>query len=109
MSENTKLERLAAHYDSTDTSAELAEATCAPPEAPAAGEPMTTFAVRLPAVVLDRVRRIADQRDSTTSAVIRQWIEAGIAFEAADDDDRFVPVRDLLALIGRTPAKRAAS
>lgn len=109
MSKKTTLERLAEYYDSTDTSAELAEATYAPSEVPTTGEPMTTFAVRLPAIVLDRVRHIADQRDATTSAVIRQWIEAGIASEAAGGDVRTVPVQDLLALIGRTPATPAGS
>lgn len=108
MSKNNKLERLADYYDSTDTSAELAEATYSPPETPA-GEPMTTFAVRLPATVLERVRQIAGQHNATTSAVIRRWIEVGIASEAAGGDERTVPVQDLLELISRAPTKRAAS
>ena len=61
MSKNIKLERLADYYDGTDTSTELAEATYSPPETPA-GEPMTTFAVRLPTTVLERVRQIAGDR-----------------------------------------------
>ncbi|HEX7322441.1 MAG TPA: hypothetical protein VF299_05820 [Mycobacterium sp.] len=108
MSKNIKLERLADYYDGTDTSTELAEATYSPPETPA-GEPMTTFAVRLPTTVLERVRQIAGQRDVTTSAVIRRWIEVGIASEAAGRDERTVPVQDLLELISRAPTKRAAS
>lgn len=109
MSNSTKLERLAAYYDNTDTSAQLAEATAVNPEASATGEPMATFAVRLPAAVLERVRQIAGQRDVTTSAVIRRWIEVGIASEAQGGDERMVPVQDLLELIGRAPAKHADS
>ncbi|MDQ2847978.1 MAG: hypothetical protein M3Y77_16870 [Actinomycetota bacterium] len=102
MSESTKLERLAARYDNTDTARELAEATAVAPHTPA-GEPMTTFAVRLPITVLDHVREVAQQRNVTTSALIRRWVEVGIATDAHGVDDRAVPVQDLLELIGRAP------
>jgi predicted transcriptional regulator len=108
MSPNTKLERLAERYDNTDTASELAEATETTAEAPVAAERMTTFAVRLPVAVLDHVREIAAERNVTTSAVIRQWIEAGIATDSSDED-RVVPVQELLELIGRAPHERAAS
>lgn len=111
MSPNTKLERLAERYDSADTAPELAEATEATEatsDAPIAAERMTTFAVRLPVAVLDHIREIADQRNETTSAVIRQWIEVGLATDASGED-RVVPVQELLALIGRAPHEHAAS
>lgn len=108
MSPNSKLDRLAKHYDDADTSEELAEATEARADAPIAAERMTTFAVRLPVTVLDHVREIADHRGETTSAVIRQWIEAGIATDAGSED-RVVPVQQLLELIGRAPHDHAAS
>lgn len=62
---------------------------------------MTTFAVRLPVVVLDHVRQIAEQRSVTTSALIRRWIEAGIAEDGRDAEDRVVSVQALLEVIGR--------
>lgn len=64
---------------------------------------MTTFAVRLPMVVLERVREIAEQSDLTTSALIRRWIDAGIAEDTRDPGSRVVPVEALLELIGRAP------
>lgn len=99
---HTKMERLAERYDSADTSRELVEATAATADPPAASERMTTFAVRLPVSVLDHVREVAAQRGMTTSAVIRQWIETGIAEDVRGADDRVVSVSALVELIGRT-------
>lgn len=104
MSSKTRLEALAEHYDNTDTAAELMDATAANgPEAPAVPDRMTTFAVRLPLAVLERVREIAAQDNVTTSALIRRWIDAGIAQDGRDAGDRVVPVEALLELIGRAP------
>lgn len=111
MSPNTKLERLAERYDNADTASELAEATEATEatvETPIGSERMTTFAVRLPVAVLEHVREVAGRRNETTSAVIRQWIEAGIATDPSGED-RVVPVQELLELIGRAPHERTAS
>lgn len=84
MTTKTKLERLAEHYDNANTAEELEDATAASGSDAAPGaERMTTFAVRLPVVVLDRVREIAGQRSVTTSALIRRWIEVGIAEDGA--------------------------
>ena len=107
MIESTKLERLAARYDNTDTARELAGATAVDTHTRAVGEPMTTFAVRLPLTVLDHVREVAQQRNLTTSALIRRWVEVGIATDARGGDDRTVPVQDLLELIGRAPREHA--
>ena len=103
-----KPDRLAALYDNTDTAGELAEAAAVVSDAPAPDEPMTTFAVRLSATVLDRVRELAQQHNLTTSALIRRWIEVGIATDAQDTSARSVPVQDLLQLIGRAPHDRAS-
>jgi len=49
MNTKTKVERLAEHYDTTDTTKELEDAIAAGGIDRAPGtEPMTTFAVRLP-------------------------------------------------------------
>lgn len=104
MNSKTRLEALAEHYDSTDTAAELTNAVAAnDPSADPISDRMTTFAVRLPPVVLERVREIAEQRNLTTSALIRRWIEAGIAEDRPGAGDRAVPVEALLELIGRAP------
>jgi len=49
------------------------------------------------------VREIAGERNATTSALIRRWIEAGVAEDSGDDRGRVVPVQALLELIGRAP------
>ncbi len=104
MSAKTNLEALAEHYDSTDTAAELKAATAVTgPDMPHGADRMVTFAVRLPLVALERVREIAEQRSVTTSALIRRWIDVGIAEDGRDASDRAVPVEALLELIGRAP------
>ncbi len=104
MSSKNRLEAFAEHYDSTDTAAELKDATAANgSDTPPVADRMTTFAVRLPLVVLERIREIAEQDNVTTSALIRRWIEAGIAEDGRDAGDRVVPVEALLELIGRAP------
>lgn len=103
MTAKTKLERLAEHYDNTDTTTELEEVT-APAGSEASlssSERMTTFAVRLPVAVLDQVRAIAEQRHVTTSSLIRRWLDAGIAEDGRDAGSRVVSVQALLELIGR--------
>lgn len=104
MTAKTRLDALAVHYDSNDTSAELEDATEADDvDTPAAADRMTTFAVRLPLPVLERVREIAEQNSVTTSAMIRRWIDVGIAEALAGTSGRVVPVEALLELIGRAP------
>ena len=106
MSTKTKLERLAEHYGTADTAHELEQATPAvQPDAPPLTERMTTFAVRLPVTLLERAREVAEQRNVTTSAIIRRWVEAGVAQDGADVGDRTVPVQALLELIGRAPRR----
>ncbi|CAN5269577.1 hypothetical protein BH20ACT5_BH20ACT5_10260 [soil metagenome] len=108
MSAKTKLKALAEHYDNTDTAAELENATEASGgDAPPVADRMTTFAVRLPLTVLERVREIAEQNNVTTSALIRRWIDAGIAEDGRGAGDRVVPVEALLELIGRAPRQHS--
>lgn len=110
MTSKTRLEALAEHYDSTDTVDELKDAIAASsPVAPPVADRMTTFAVRLPLVLLDRAREIAEQSHVTTSALIRRWIEAGIAEDGRDAGGRVVPVEALLELIGRAPREHIDS
>lgn len=101
MTTKTKLERLAEHYDTTDTAEELEKATAGGNAEPGSTERMTTFAVRLPVTVLDRVREIAEERHVTTSVLIRRWIDAGIAEDGSGVGARVVSVQALLELIGR--------
>lgn len=103
MTTKTKLERLAEHYDHTDTAEELEKAPAVASAEPGSTERMTTFAVRLPVAVLDRVREIAEERHVTTSALIRRWIDGGIAEDVSDVGSRVVSVQALLELIGRAP------
>ena len=108
MSSTTRIDALAEHDDSTDTSAELEiAAPVRGPGAPAASDRTTTFVVRLPVVVLERVRRIAEQDGLTTSALLHRWIDAGIAEDGEDAADRVVPVQALLELIGRAPREHS--
>ena len=62
MTTKTKLERLAEHYDHTDTAEDLEKATVAASAEPGSTERMTTFAVPLPVAVLECVREIAEER-----------------------------------------------
>ena len=104
MTTKAKLDHLAEHYDNADTAEDLEEATASEvPDAPSSADRMTTFAVRLPVVVLDHIREVAEQRNVTTSALIRRWVEAGVAEDGNDAEDRVVPVQALLELIGRAP------
>ena len=79
MSTPSRLDTLAEHCATTDTSGDLQDATAAVAEVPAPAERMTTFAVRLPVAELGRTREIAEAEGLTTSALIRRWIDAGIA------------------------------
>jgi len=82
----TNIDELRDYYDNDDTSADLERAERVPADAPAASDRMTTFAVRLPVPVLERVRELAVANQVTTSALLRQWIDAGI--RAAESSER---------------------
>lgn len=104
MTAKSRLEALAGHYDNADTTAALEQSMAADDvNGLPAADRMSTFAVRLPLVTLERVREIAANEGDTTSALIRRWIDAGIAADGADTGARVVRVEALLELIGRAP------
>jgi hypothetical protein len=67
-----KLKELREYYDSTDTSAEIADAEL---DDEIVQSPMVGITVRLPAEVLQRVRERAARENIKTTALIRRWIE----------------------------------
>lgn len=79
-----KINELREHYATADVSDEIEQAEFVPADAPPTSERMTTFAVRLPVPVLNRVRELAGEQGITTSELLRQWVDAGIA--AADSE-----------------------
>ncbi|WP_129668348.1 hypothetical protein [Phytoactinopolyspora endophytica] len=94
-----RADELREYYDNTDTSVDLEKAVHEPADTRPSAR-MTTFAIRLPVPVLHRVREIAAESDTTTSALLRRWIDSGIR-EYDDSDDRVVSVDDLVDFIGR--------
>lgn len=101
-----ELDDIRQHYDTTDTSQVLENATLELPEAPA--EPMVTYALRLPQQVLTRLREVADQRGVRVSVLMRSWLEERLG-RAASGRDEVIAVDDLLALVAeRAQTRRAA-
>lgn len=73
MSEQTKLQRLAAYYDIHDTSDELERAERV--DEPADPDPMVSLSLRLPKSLLDWVRTQARTEHTKPTQLIRRWIE----------------------------------
>lgn len=96
-----KIDELREYYDNTDLSEDIERAEFVPADAPPASERMTTFAVRLPVPVLNRVRELAGEGGVTTSEIVRQWIEDGITAADQDegDDETMVSVDLVRALL----------
>ncbi|GAA1503425.1 hypothetical protein GCM10009677_39160 [Sphaerisporangium rubeum] len=92
---------LAAHYDTHDTSAELAQAVPAGPVP--AGEVMIVTSLRLPKPVMDQVRERARARGVKPTALIREWVEAALA-----DRDAVVPMSVIMAAVMEYQQKRAS-
>jgi hypothetical protein len=84
------------HYDNNDQSAALAAATW---ETSTVDEPMVGITVRLPATTLNAAREVAESKNLRVTALIRQWIEDGLAEQT--DDARTVTVAELRRLIAR--------
>lgn len=97
-----------------DLSDQLAEGvevdgTPGPPATDADAEVLVGRSVRLPLRADEALKRAARQRGTTPSALIREWVEAGLA---ELDDDRVVSlaeVRRALALASLTPPGTAAA
>jgi predicted DNA binding CopG/RHH family protein len=70
------LEDLAAHYDSTDLSAEIKDAEL---DDSVKQDPMITTALRLPKSVLDQVRALASAQGVKTTAWMRQVVEQAVS------------------------------
>lgn len=90
------IEDLRGFYDSNDQSAALADATW---DFSTVDDPMAGITVRLPATTLSAAREVAASRNIRVTALLRQWIEAGLAEQA--DDARTITVADLRRLIAR--------
>ncbi len=84
------LDALRAHYGATDTSADLERAEL---DTTTVDEPMVGITLRLPAATLNAARAIARERGIKVTALMREWVEAGMADAAADD--AVVSVREL--------------
>lgn len=69
---NQKIDELRGHYDATDTSDQMDDATW---ETDVDPNPMVTTSLRLPKDVLDWVREQAAEQHTKPTALIRQWIE----------------------------------
>ncbi|HEY8719317.1 hypothetical protein [Pengzhenrongella sp.] len=91
------LDALRAHYDTTDTSADLEKAT---EDTSAVVEPMVGITIRMPAATLDAARGIARRDGVKVTALLREWVEQRVADGV--DDERVVSVADLRRLIAKS-------
>lgn len=96
-----------------ELSAELAEGAAAESNGPVADadpEVLVGRSVRLPLRADEALKRVARERGTTPSDLIRQWIEAGLA---ELDDDRVVSLaevrRALASLTPTTVGRRAGA
>lgn len=97
-----KVEKLREFYDNTDTAEMMEDLETVDLGSRTSSDAMSAFTVRLPTTVLNAARDIADKRQLTTGAVLRELIEAGIARTASDD--AVVPVSELRRLISAAEA-----
>src|SRR5487761_1868911 len=77
------------------------------------GEPMSTYAVRLPATIIDRVSIAAKARGSATGTVMREWIIERLVVEEARpiEDDTALWTASIGAALAAVPeiAQRTAA
>jgi hypothetical protein len=69
------------------------------------GEPKVVCSLRLPVDVYQRLRDVAAERGVKPTALMRDWVVAGLA---AADDDRTISVADLLRVVAALPQTSAA-
>lgn len=94
-------------YDTASFADELEQATKGDPTVAPTGEAMESFAVRLPAAVLNQVRAQARKEKVSTGAVLRRLIESALNTPA---EDKVIPVgelREIIALSAREAAAEA--
>jgi hypothetical protein len=68
------------------------------------GEPMVVCSLRLSGDVYRRLRKAAAARGVKPTALMRDWVLAGLA---AADDDRTISVADLLRVVATLPRSAA--
>jgi hypothetical protein len=68
------------------------------------GEPKVVCSLRLPVDVYQRLRDLAVERGVKPTALMRDWVVAGLA---AADDDRTISVADLLRVVAALPQTSA--
>ena len=100
-----RLTELADHYDHTDLSDHIEQATWEEPGSVA--EPMVTYALRLPKPVIVALRSAAAARGVKVTTLMREWLEERLA-QAAVDPDAAIPVSALLALVAERASPRAS-
>ena len=64
------------------------------------GEPKVVCSLRLPGDAYDRLRVVAAERGVKPTALMRDWVLAGLA---GADDDRTISVADLLRVVAALP------
>lgn len=92
-------------YDTASFADELEQASKSGPTVAPAGEAMESFAVRLPAAVLNQVRAQAREEKVSTGAVLRRLIESALNTPA---EDKVIPASELREIISRSAAETAA-
>ncbi|MGH3372535.1 MAG: CopG family antitoxin, partial [Nocardioidaceae bacterium] len=97
MTKRTRLDELADYYDTHDTTAELESAEFEP--AVPVAEPMVTYALRLPAPVLERLRAVAEARGEKVTTLMRSWLEERLVTEETDRPASVVDLGDLLSFL----------
>jgi predicted DNA binding CopG/RHH family protein len=97
------MDELREHYDHTDQSAALADAT----HQTATGPLLVSTSIRLPKALMDAVRARAAAAGVPATTLMRDWITARVEADA-DDVEQVVSVADIQQLIA-TRAHSAAS
>jgi predicted DNA binding CopG/RHH family protein len=87
------MEKLRKHYDSTDQSSAVAEAT----READTGEVLVSTSIRLPKSLMDAVRDRAADAGVPATTLMRQWIIAHL--DEHDASEQVVSVADLQKLI----------
>lgn len=103
-SEPSHRERLAEHYDTTDTSEELAGAER---DDAAPAEPMVTTSLRLPRSTMERLRHEARRQGVRPTQLIREWVETALA--ETTEHDPLIPLSEALSVLRQVGARRAES
>lgn len=74
---------------------------------PAASDVMVACSVRLPLDVLERVKAAADGMDTSVSALVREWIQVGLADLDTDQTVSLAALRRAIAHLAERPNNAA--